>query len=175
MICANPKCGKEFIPLRKDKVCCSKECGTVVWKLANPGKVKAISVMANRRYRIKKGLKGVSTKLFQWCNFCQCEHQRNENNFYLYQHPQKNTPQFLCKKEVLHRSFEWAQLNPKKRKEIALRYDRIAIELIYPSYAMEKLYQQGITSPKPETVEQKRLILKLKRTIYEKQRLLNTH
>lgn len=190
-ICCSTKCWKHVDYLRRKEEIMTK---VLEWQKNNKGKVyhykkswrenngkqyriknferdKYKRRKYNVKYRIKKGLKGIKCKLYQYCSYCGYEHLRNKDNFYMTYRPSRdndyNTPIFVCKKYVKF-------LNDKNhdrllRKKYKKKYKDDAIDNLYDSYVREKLRQQGWKFINNDIISIKRVQLQGKRLIKQLQ------
>jgi len=163
------------------------------WRLENPEKIKGYSskyqkkygAYNNREYRIRKGLKGKSCKLYQWCNFCQKEHLRSSiNHHIIYKHNNDHTPQFLCKKEALYRSKIWDKNNPesvrkakkkwkKEHPEARRKTENRQAALLTDGYVRRSILR--VRDAPNDLIEIKRIHLKIQRELNHVQLKYNTN
>jgi hypothetical protein len=180
MICANPKCGKEFDQKRKDKIYCSKTCYESVYRSINKVRDLEKKRLYNKRYRIKKGLSGLKSSLFQFCKFCNTEHLRSKDNHYIHQPKGKKTAQFICKKYAKYLSYsirvvspnnyikyrkKWRIINRDKYLSGRRKRENEKTKNLTDSYLRKILHRNA----PPELIELKRIQLKINRITKTKQ------
>jgi hypothetical protein len=191
MICANPKCGKDFVKTRYNRIFCSKNCQqNSYWiKVTRPLKVcvqcgKEFQCKSNNdkycsdycairfRYYLKRKdyikecpvcKKNFNTRssIKKYCSK-KCHHKTTEYKKY-----QSDLAKRESSKKLQHLVYK-KRLQSGKIKE----WKKKSIEKLSYGYINEKLKRVGFKNPTDELREQKRLVIKIKRKLkeHEKQR-----
>lgn len=170
MICANPKCGKEFERLSQPKKYCCRKCKGYAhscrWRKENPEKVKASSLKwANRNQEtFRARLRALAVSPIYNTN----EKKRERHQRYREKNVEKR----------YHQSLNWKSKNKDRASEHQRKAHKKYIDTVADPYVINLLQQRfrafgfAVTIT-PEMVETKRVSIRIKRKLSKLKQIIH--